>query len=64
MKIFWGYFEGSSQNCTLFRGHFYSLRPSFLKVNVQNGGYLFGFVKLQILFLVLENHDIFGMNGR
>ena len=34
VDIFWG----SSQNWTIFRGHFYL----FLKVKVQNGGYFLG----------------------
>ena len=34
-------FRGSSQNWTIFRGHF-SILGSFLKVKVQNGGYFLG----------------------
>ena len=41
----------SSQNLTTLRGHFYAFLGSFLKVKVQNGGYSFGLLKFQILFL-------------
>ena len=40
-------FLSSSQNWTIFRGHFYAFK-GFLMVNVQNGGYFRGLVKFQI----------------
>ena len=50
VRRFCGYFWGSSQNCAIFRGHFYA----FLKVKVQNGGYFGGLVKFQIFFGCLK----------
>ena len=54
MDFFWG----SSQNLTISRGTFLCILGSFLKVNVQNGG-IFGSLKFQIFFGVLEIPDIF-----
>ena len=45
----------SSQNWTIFRGHFYAL----LGLRYRMEGYFFGLVKFQILFGVLEIPDIF-----
>ena len=41
-------FGGSSQNWTIFRGHFYAFVGSFFKVKIQNGGYILELVKFQI----------------
>ena len=41
---------GASQNRTTFRGSLCILGP-FLKVKVQNGGYILGLLKFQIFFL-------------
>ena len=49
MVIFWG----SSQNWTIFRGHFYAFYCLFL-----SGGYFLGLLKFQIFFGVLEIPDI------
>ena len=55
MNTFWGmkilriFFWGSSQNWTIFRAISMHL-GSFLKVNVQIGGYFLGLVKFQIFF--------------
>ena len=35
-----------SQNWTIFRGSFLCILESFLKVKVQNGGYLLGVIKI------------------
>ena len=43
-KDFVGIFGGSSQNWTLFVGHFYAF------VKVQNGGYFWGCMKFLIFF--------------
>ena len=47
-------FRGSSQNKTIFRGHFYAFWGLFFKVKVQNGRYFGGLLKFQIFFGVLE----------
>ena len=57
VDIFWG----SSPNWTIFYGSFLCILGSFLKVNVQNGGYFFGLLKFQIFFGVLEIPDILGV---
>ena len=49
MDVFWG----TSQNWTIFRGHFYAFFGSFFKVKVQNGVY-FGVAKISNIFGVLE----------
>ena len=54
MKILWIFLGGSSQNKTIFRGHFYAFWGSFFKVKVQNGGYFGGLLKFQIFLGVLE----------
>ena len=42
---------GSSQNWTIFRGHFYAFLGVLIKVKVQNGGFfLGGLLKFQIYF--------------
>ena len=56
MKILW-IFLGSSQNWTIFRGHFYAF-GSFLKVKVQNRGYFWG-CKISNILRVLEIPDDF-----
>ena len=59
MRILWIFF-GYSQNWTIIRDHFYAFFGSFLKVNVQNGGYFLGLLKFQIFFGgMLEIPDIF-----
>ena len=70
MNIFWRYedfvdiFWGSSQNWASFRVISMQFRV-FFKVKVQNLGYFFGLLKIQIFFGVLEIPDIFlGVNGR
>ena len=65
MKILWIFLLGSLQNWTIFRGYFFCILGSFLKVKVQNGGYFLVLLKFQIFFGVLEIPDIFwGVNGR
>ena len=57
INIFWGmrdlvdiWGRGSSQNWTIFRGHFYAFKAvSFLKVNVENEG-IFGVAKISNIF--------------
>ena len=44
-------FGGSSQNWTTFRGLFYAIFGSFLKVKVQNGG-IFWVAKISNIYLV------------
>ena len=59
------YFLGSSQNWTIFRGHFYALciLGSFLKVKVQNGG-IFWLLKFHFFWGdVLQIPDIFFLRG-
>ena len=58
IRIFSGYFLGSSQNWTIrcFLG-------SFLKVKVQNGGYFLGCLSFKYLFWVLEILDFFFLGG-
>ena len=74
MRILWIYFffffgggGGASQNWTVYRGSFLCILGSFLKVNVQNGGY-FWVAKISFFFFffffgggggVLEIPDIF-----
>ena len=53
---------GSSQNSTIFRGHFYANLGYFLKVKVQNGEYLGGVLKFK--YFVLEIHDISFLSER
>ena len=48
MKILW-----------IFLGSFLCILGSYLKVNVQNGGYFWGLLEFQIFFGVLEIPDIF-----
>ena len=51
---------GSSQNWTIFRGHFYAF-----KLIVQDGGYFLRLLKLQIYLLECLKFLIFlGVNGR
>ena len=50
MKILWMFFWGDITNLDL---------GPFLKFKVQNGGCLFGLLKYQIFFGVLEFPDIF-----
>ena len=57
MKIF-GYFEESSQNWTIFRGHFYAYQGLYLRSMYSMGDIYFIF---QILFWVLGIRDIFGV---
>ena len=61
MMILWIFFGGSSQNWTIFRGHFYAfffLRPRYIMGDIFGGCYNFNY------FVVLEIPDIFGVNGR
>ena len=58
---FVGYFEESSQNWTIFRGHFYAYQGLYLRSMYSMGDIYFIF---QILFWVPEIRDIFGVNGR
>ena len=51
-------FLGSSQNWTIFKGHFYAFYGLFLRSRYRMGLFL-GFLKLKIFFGVLEIPDIF-----
>ena len=64
MNIFWGmknlwiFFGGSSQNKTIFRGHFYAFKGLFLRSRYKMGD-IFGLVKFKYFLGVLEIPDIF-----
>ena len=55
MDILWG----SSQNWTLFSGHFYEFYGLFLRPKYRMGG-IFGVAKISNIFGVLEIPDILG----
>ena len=59
VEIFWG----SSQNKTIFRGHFYAFYGLFLR-SWYRMGIFFGLLKFQIFFGVLEIPDIFWGEGQ
>ena len=64
MKILWIFF-GGHHKIGLYLGVISMHFRVFLKVMVQNGGYLFGLVKFQIFFLGCLKFLIFlGVNGR
>ena len=48
----------SSQNCTIFRGHFYAFSGLFLRSRYRMGIF-FGVVRISNIFWVLEIPDIF-----
>ena len=56
-------FLGSSQNWTIFRGHFYAFYGLFLRSRYKMGVF-FGSLKLQFFGGVFEIPDIFLVNGR
>ena len=63
-KYFLGYedvdfFGGSSQNWTIFSGHFFRILGSFLKAKVQNRGYFWGCQKLKYFFFVRARSNIY-----
>ena len=59
MKILW-IFLGVITKLYYILGSFLCILGSFRKAKVQNGGYLWGLLKFQIFFGVLEIPDIFG----
>ena len=68
MKTLWifGGGGGSSQNWTIFRGHFYAFKGLFLRSRSMCRMRVFfgGLLNIQIFFGVLKIPDIFGVNGR
>ena len=52
---FCGYFLGSSENWTIFRGHFYAFKSLFLRVKVLNVGYFWGVAKIANIFWGCSN---------
>ena len=65
MNIFWGYgdfvdiFLGSSQNWTIFRGHFYAFQGLFLRSRYRMEDFLGGCYNFKYFLGVLEIPDIF-----
>ena len=59
MKILWIFFGGVTTKLAYIQGSFLCILGSFLKGQVQNGGYFLGFLKFQTFFRVPEIPDIF-----
>ena len=61
-----GYFFGVIIKFNYIKRSFLCILECFLKVKVQNGGYVFGLLKFQIFFGVHDMipDNIFWMNGR
>ena len=64
MKIFCGYFFGSSQNWIIIRGHLiYAFQGLFLRSRYRIGDTFGGCLNFKYFLGVLEIHNIFGVNG-
>ena len=59
MKILWIFFCGVTTKLAYIQGSFLCILGSFLKGQVQDGGYFLGFLKFQTFLGVPEIPDIF-----